>query len=437
RQRLIEPALAWQERPGLSPPSSFPFLSIPAAMTEAEQLQIAKNRSRFLKKNIRPWPSPPSPPGPLPHKGRGGDMRRLRLGYLSADFHNHPTAHLMLGHFKRHDRRRFEVFAYSIGADRDPFYRQRIENDVDHFIDLQFMSYQQAAQRIHDDGIDLLIDLKGHTKLARTQILAYRPAPVQIAWLGYPGSMGADFIDYMVTDRWITPPEQQPYYSEQFIYLPCCYQVNDCEQPIAATTPGRSDHGLPEYGFVFCCFNAHYKIEPRIFAVWMALLKDVSDSVLWLMDEAGRANLQQAAADQGVSPQRLIFAPRLPKPDHLARHRWADLFLDTLYCNAHTTASDALWAGVPVLTCPGQTLASRVSLSLLQAIGLGNDGLIVDSIEQYQQRALELATHPEELGRIRQKLWANRLNQPLFDTDRFVCDFEAALERVWWNGCHG
>ncbi|MBF0160176.1 MAG: tetratricopeptide repeat protein, partial [Magnetococcales bacterium] len=425
RQRMVEPALAWQKDSGILPPIPFPFLSIPD-ITEAEQQRIAQNFSRYIQQTIQPLPDVCCPDSRVDTKNR-----RLRIGYLSSDFRSHAIAHLITGHFRRHDRHRFEVFAYSSGPDDGSIYRRRIEQDVDHFIDLVALSDQEAAHRIRNDAIDLLIDLNGYTQGSRTLILAYRPAPVQVAYLGYPGSMGANFIGYALTDRWVTPPSQQAYYSEKLIDLPHCYQVNDCEQEIAATTGSRSSHGLPEQGFVFCCFNAYHKIEPCIFTVWMTLLQSLPESVLWLMDGSGKANLQQAAIQQGVDPDRLVFAPHLPKPDHLARHRWADLFLDTLYYNAHTTASDALWAGVPLLTCPGQTFASRVGLSLLHALGMENEGLIVDSLGQYQARALELATHPEQLARIRQKLWANRLTYPLFDTDRFVRDFETALEQIW------
>ncbi|MBF0159882.1 MAG: tetratricopeptide repeat protein [Magnetococcales bacterium] len=432
RQRLVEPAIACTEGGLGIPPSPFPFLSMPVAITEEEQLRIARCHSHYLHKTIQPLPQD------YPTRRVNSGSRRLRVGYLSADFHNHATAHLMLGHFKRHDRSRFEVFAYSLGPDDGSFYRQRITSEVDHFVDLRSMTMLGAAQRIQQDGIDLLIDLKGYTRDSRPEILAYRPAPVQAAYLGYPGSMGADFIDAILTDRWVTPPEQQLYYSEKLVYLPHSYQVNDSGQQIASETANRLGHGLPEQGFVFCCFNSHYKIDQRIFAVWMDLLRTLPDSVLWLFDgyPTGKENLRREAAERGVDPQRLVFAPSMPKEQHLARHRWADLFLDTLYYNAHTTASDALWAGVPVLTCPGHTFASRVSVSLLQAIGLQDEGLIVADLDQYRQRALQLATHPDQLAAIRQKLQRNRLTHPLFDTDLFVRDFEAALEQMWrdWLG---
>ncbi|MBF0124606.1 MAG: tetratricopeptide repeat protein, partial [Magnetococcales bacterium] len=316
RQRLVDAALSFQDKNGI-PPSPFPFLSMPVAITEAEQLRIAQLHSDFLSKSVQELPRDDS------NRPVAAASGRLRVGYVSADFHNHATAHLMLGHFKRHNRHRFVVFAYSLGPDDGSFYRQRIKDEVDHFIDLRTLTMREAAQRIRDDGVDLLIDLKGYTRDSRPEIFAYRPAPVQVAYLGYPGSMGADFIDYILTDRWVTPPEQQSCYSEKFIYLPHCYQVNDSEQKIAADTADRAGHGLPQQGFVFCCFNSHYKIDARIFAVWMELLHAVPDSVLWLFDgyATGKENLRRVAAEQGVSPQRLVFAPSMPKEQHLARHR--------------------------------------------------------------------------------------------------------------------
>ncbi|MBF0125421.1 MAG: tetratricopeptide repeat protein, partial [Magnetococcales bacterium] len=426
RQLLIEPALAWSASPTTTPPPLFPFLSIPD-IAETELLPLARANARHKLRHIQPLP----PPLPLWERGTGGEGgQKLRLGYLSYDFRDHPVAHQTLGIFKRHDRRRFEVFAYSSGPDDGSRHRQRIEQGVDHFVDIRQLSDQEAAQRIRSDAIDILIDLNGPTSGLRLEILAYRPAAVQVV---HGASLGADCIDYLLADRFFIPPERQACYHEKVIYLPHSIMATDNEQAIATTTEARTAHGLPEQGLVFCSFSNHYKIEPRVFAVWMALLREIPNSVLWLADGTGRVNLQRAAAEHGVSPQRLVFAPRLPnKADHLARYRWADLFLDTIYSNAQTTACDALWAGVPLLTCSGNTsYASRVSISLLHAIGLENDGLIVASLEEYQQRAIELATHPEELARIRQKLWTNRLTQPLFDTDRFVRDLEAVLEQMW------
>ncbi|MBF0159884.1 MAG: tetratricopeptide repeat protein [Magnetococcales bacterium] len=323
RQKLVEPVLAWREtKDGSSPPEPMLFLVIPD-ITEAEQLSIVTTYARYKQSAIQPLPYD------FDHRRTDPESRRLRVGYISPDFRNHPVAHQMLGLFRRHDRHRFEIFVYSLGQDDGSYYRRRIEDDVDHFVDLRRCHDRDAAQRIRQDGIDLLIDLNGHTGGARTEILAHRPAPVQMVHFF---STGADHIDYLLTDRFFIPPDRQRYYHEKIIYLPNCLIPTDCEQPIAPTTPERRAHGLPEQGFVFCSFSSHYKIEPHGFGVWMALLQGVPGSVLWLSDGPGRANLQRAAAERGINPDRLIFAPRLPdKADHLARHRWADLFLDTLY----------------------------------------------------------------------------------------------------------
>jgi len=365
---------------------------------------------------------------PSPGRARG---ERLRIGYVSSDFYDHATAHLMSSLFALHDRQEFEIFAYSFGPDDGSAYRRRIVRDCDHFVDISEESCIESAKRIARDGIHVLIDLKGYTKDIRPQIFAYRPAPIQVNYLGFPGTMGVDFIDYILTDQVVTPPDQQPFFNERFVYLPHSYQVNDHQQPIPEETPSRSDCGLPKGSFVFCCFNNNYKIEPAVFDVWMRILSQVPDSVLWLLRSSPLAeiNLRKEAAARGIVGERLVFAVRQPKAQHLARHRLADLFLDTHYCNAHTTASDALWAGLPLLTCPGQTFASRVSASLLTAVGLPE--LIAVSLEAYETLALHLATHPDELHRIREKLEANRLTQPLFDTPRFARALEQAYRAMW------
>ncbi|MBF0159881.1 MAG: tetratricopeptide repeat protein [Magnetococcales bacterium] len=422
RSELVEPALAWDAAEGI-PPSPFPFLSLPTDLSEIEQQKIARNFAGYFQRSSRP-------------AGDFSAMRqlsteRLRIGYVSSDFWDHATAHLIQGLFKHHDRKRFETFVYSFGPDDGSSYRQRIAAECDHFVDLRSFQPEEAVRRVYADGIHVLIDLKGYTRDCHPELFACRPAPVQVAWLGYPGSMGSDFIDYIITDRIVTPPDRQFCYSEKFMYLPHSYQINDGGQEVVVAATNRVGHGLPEQGTVFCCFNSHYKIEPRIFSVWMELLRQLSGSVLWLIDGPGRANLQRSAIEWGVAAERLIFAPRLPKREHLARHSLADLFLDTYYYGAHTTASDALWAGVPLLTCSGERFASRVGASLLHAVGLGKEGLVVQSLEDYRQRALELATHPQQLTQIRQKLQKNRLQQPLFDTARFVQDLESALQKMW------
>jgi predicted O-linked N-acetylglucosamine transferase (SPINDLY family) len=362
---------------------------------------------------------------------------RLRIGYLSTDFRPHPVAYLVAELFELHDRDRFEVIAYSIGPDDESDIRHRIIQGVDRFTDLKDLSFADAARRISQDGVDIVIDLNGYTKGCRTEILALRPAPIQVNYLGYPGTMGASFIDYILTDPFLTPPDQQPFFVEKFAYLPDCHQVNPRQRSVAAATsmpvtPIRPECNLPEDAFVFCCFNSPYKFTPAMFDVWMRLLKEIPESVLWL-SEANRwmgANLRREAAAREVDADRLVFAPKLPSlADHLARQRLADLFLDTLPYNAHSTAGDALWAGLPVLTCAGQTYASRVAGSLLTAIGLPE--LITFSLEEYEYRALHLARHPEELASLREKLRINRNTFPLFDTPRFTRHLEAAYFQMW------
>jgi len=420
RESLIEPALTG--RSTSAPPLPFIYLVLPVPISEAEQQTIAHRFAEHVMSQVQCDRFDFSA---HPHH------ERLRIGYLSADFHNHATSHLMLGLFKRHDRTRFEIYAYSIGSDDGSLYRSRIRGEVDHFVDLQALSNTEAATRIHQDEIDILVDLKGYTRDSRPEILVQRPAPLQVAWLGFPGTVGAAFADYIITDRVVSPPERQPFYDETFAYMPHCYQINDNEQAIAADTPTRADCGLPESAFVFCCFCALYKIEPVIFAVWMDLLKAKPDSVLWLLEGQSVAmdNLRQAARTAGVDPARLVFAPHQDKPRHLARHAQADLFLDTYFCNAHTTASDALWAGLPVITCPRDTFATRVCASLLTHVGLPE--LVAASLDAYRTMALDFAASPEKLAALKHKLAGLLKTAPLFDTDGFTRDLEALLARLW------
>lgn len=413
--RLVLPALPW--RAEALPPPCFPFLALPVEVSAAEQRQIADNYARHLSQNA----------GPQFQHAPWRELRRpLRIGYVSADFHNHATAHLMLGLFRRHDRQRVEVWAYSMGADDGSHYRQRIVADCDRFIDIGALSDDAAAARIQADGIDIVVDLKGYTGSARPAIFARRPAPIQVQYLGYPGTMGGDCFDYVIADKVVLPEADIPHFCEAPVWMPHCYQINDIEQPIAAQAPSRSECGLPEQGFVFCCFNSPYKIEPRIFSAWMRLLAAVPEAVLWLYagNATAVANRKAEAAARGIAPARLVFADMLPKDQHLARHRHADLFLDTLYYNAHTTGSDALWAGVPMLTLPGRTFASRVGESLLCAVGLPE--LIVPDLDHYLARAIELAQHPGELAALKARLAANRLTCPLFDTEKFTRGLEYA-----------
>jgi predicted O-linked N-acetylglucosamine transferase (SPINDLY family) len=397
----------------------FAFLSLPTS--PAEQLRCARNY-------VASWLPPMAR---LREQCRFAFVRtakpRLRLGYLSADFRQR----LIDAVFESHDRSRFEVFAYCYGPDDVSAIRRRLVSAFDRFTDISAASFEEAARLINADGIDILIDLQGYTKFARPQILALRPSPVQVNYWGYPGTMGADFMDYIITDRFTTPPAHEPYFAEKIVHLPDCYVPPGHQREISEAAPPRRDLGLPDDVFVFCCFNNSYKLTPTLFDLWMRLLKAIPGSVLWLLaaNSTANANLRMEAQVRGVGAERLVFAPRLPMPQHLARHRQADLFLDTVPVNAHTTCSEALWAGLPVLTCVGETFVSRVAGSLLTAIGLPE--LITYTLEDYESLALRLAQHPAELATLRGRLWQNRLTAPLFDTPRFTRHLETAYQMMW------
>jgi protein O-GlcNAc transferase len=386
----------------------------------------------------RQWAKPIAPPpGDVFRHSPSAERGRIRLGYLSGDFHQHATAHLTAELFERHDRAAFEVIAYSYGGDDMSPMRRRLDRAFDRFVDVRALSYRQAAERIRTDEVDILIDLKGYTYRARPQIIAYRPAPVQVSYLGYPASMGADFVDYIVVDSHVVPDTESVFFSEKLVRLPGCYQVNDSRRAISASPPSRQDCGLPPDALVFCSFNNSYKITPVFFDIWMRLLAAVPGSVLWLLEanDLVRRNLRREAERRGIVADRLVFAPLLPPAEHLARHRQADLFLDTLPCSAHTTASDALWTGLPVLTCTGGSFAGRVAGSLLMAIGLPE--LITGSLEEYEQLALDLAGSPRRLIELRERLQQNRGKTALFDPCRFARNIEAAYVQMWsawWAG---
>ena len=395
--------------------STQPWVLVGLPSSAGEQLQCA-----------RLWVAEKFPPSRQTiWQGEKYRHDKIRIGYVSADFHQHATSYLMAGMFECHDKSGFEVTAISIGPQDNSEMRQRLKNSFAAFVDAATLNDDEIASLIKEREIDLLIDLKGFTQDARTGVFARRPAPVQVNYLGYPGTMGADYIDYIIADRTVISGEARKFYSEKLVILPNCYQVNDRNRVISDKAFRRSDFGLPSQGFVFCCFNNNYKIIPRLFESWMRILKQIEGSVLWLLhDNASAArNLRAEAVARGVSPDRLVFAERLPLPEHLARHQLADLFLDTLPCNAHTTASDALWAGLPVLTCLGETFAGRVAASLLSAIGLPE---LVTTEDAYEDMAIDLARHPEKLTLIKRTLAANRLTAPLFDTARFTGHIEAA-----------
>lgn len=403
-----------------------PFSALSMPTSTAEQLEIA---SAWATARFSLYSAGRAPLG-FDFSARPR-RERLRVGYLSWDFHQHATAYLMAELLDLHDRRRFEVIAYSYGPDDGSAIRKRIRNACERFVDITGESHLAAAQRIYRDEVDILVDLKGYTIGARTPIVALRPAPVQLNWLGYPGTMGMDCIDYIIADPFLIPPEMACFYREKVVRLPHCYQVNDRKREVSEHTPTRAACGLPDRGFVFACFNQTYKILPDVFALWMRLLNAVPDSTLWLL-ETNRwavANLRQAAAAAGVAPERLVFAPRKPMPEHLARYRLADLAVDTFPYTSHTTASDALWAGCPLVTCAGETFASRVAGSILISAGLGE--LVTHSFGNYERVAIELARSPERLRSLRQRLAAARGACPLFDTPRFVSDLERAYQEMF------
>jgi tetratricopeptide (TPR) repeat protein len=356
---------------------------------------------------------------------------KIRIGYFSADFHHHATSLLMAGLFERHDKERFELFAFSFGPDKQDAMRQRLLSAFDHFFDVKDKIDEEIAHLSRSWDIDIAVDLKGYTQDSRTGIFAYRAAPIQVNYLGYPGTMGVPYMDYLIADPILIPASSRQYYSEKIAYLPDCYQVNDRCRKISDRVFTRIEVGLPEEGFVYCCFNNNYKITPNMFDSWVRILRAVPGSVLWLFEENPTAaeNLRNEAEIRGLDANRLVFAQRMELPEHLARHRLADLFLDTLPCNAHTTASDALWAGLPVLTQKGESFAARVAASLLTAINLPE--LITNTAEEYEALAIRLASHPEQLSAIKAKLQRNRLATPLFDTDRYTMHLEQLYSRMY------
>jgi protein O-GlcNAc transferase len=397
-----------------------PFYLLSTPASASDQLICAQQWIRPIR---------PPPQAVFDHQPRAG-RERIRLGYLSGDFHQHATAQLMAELFERHDRDRFEVFAYSYGPDDQSPMRVRLASAFDRFVDIRALSHRNAAELIHADKVDILVDLKGYTQHARPAISAYRPAPVQVSYLGFSATMGADFIDYIIVDPFVVPPSQQPFFAERLVHLPGSYQVNDRRREVARA-PSRGDCGLPAEGLVFCSFNNSYKISPAVFDIWIRLLRSVPGSVLWLLEanELVKGNLRSEAEKRGVDSGRLIFAPVVALAEHLGRHRHADLFLDTLPCNAHTTASDALWAGLPVLTCCGDTFAGRVAGSLLMAVGMPE--LVTGSLAEYEQAALALARTPQRLTELRQELERNRDTSALFDLPKCTGNIEAAYTRMW------
>jgi predicted O-linked N-acetylglucosamine transferase (SPINDLY family) len=399
-------------------PLSLPYAIVAIPSSPAEQLQCAR---RYVQEQ---------PAYPPLWQGEIYTHDRLRVAYLSADFNEHPTAYLTAGLFELHDKTRFEITALSFGQNDKSPVRRRLEAAFEHFIDVRDTSDQEIAALMRRSEIDIAVDLMGFTKDNRLGVLARRAAPIQANYLGYPGTMGATYMDYILADATVVPEDHDAFYAERVVRIPGTYQINDNRRAVSQHTPTRGECGLPQNAFVFCCFNNPQKITPEIFDIWMRLLRATEGSVLWLItgNAKAAANLRLEAEKRGVAPERLIFAPKASVADHLARHRLADLCLDTLPYNAHTTASDALWAGLPVLTCLGETFAGRVAASLLKAIGL--DELVTRTLAEYEALALRLAREPAYLAALKDRLIRNRDGSLLFDTQRATHNIEIAYQTM-------
>jgi predicted O-linked N-acetylglucosamine transferase (SPINDLY family) len=395
-----------------------PFALLAIDVTPALQRHIGTLRVQANTAGLKPLPpAPPRRPG------------RIRVGYLSDDFYQHATSVLLAGMLEHRDRDHFDVTLYSHGRDDGTYMAQRMRRACDRFVDVTHLSNLEIARQMRDDGLDIVIDLKGHTRNTRFELLALRPAPVQAAYLGYPATTGADFIDYLIGDPVVTPLAHAADFSEHIAQLPGCYQPNDRAR-VLPDSPGRASVGLPEDAVVLCCFNQTYKISPHMLDLWARILLEAPNTVLWLLawNPRARSNLERELEHRGISPQRIFWAVKLGLDDHLARLRCADLFLDTWPCNAHTTASEALWAGVPVLTVPGPTFASRVAASLVHACGLPE--FACDSEAAYIELAVALAQAPATLANVKSYLEHNRLQLRPFDPERLAREFDALLLRM-------
>ncbi len=395
-----------------------PFALISIESTPLQQRRLGERRVDGMTRHIVPLP----PAGPR----RPG---RIRVGYLSADFYHHATAVLMAELLERRDTTRFETFLYSHSRDDDSEIGRRVRAAAEHFVDVRGIGNCAVAKRMREDGIDILIDLKGHTRDSRVDLMAYRPAPMQATYLGYPATTGASFIDYFIGDRVTTPLAHAAHFTEHIAQLDGCYQPNDAARPLPPCPP-RAALGLPDDAVVLCCFNQTYKLSPHMLDCWAKILASAPRAVLWMLEwnPHAKANLLRELAARGVAPERVHFAAKLDLASHIARLRAADLFLDTWPCNAHTTASEALWAGVPVLTVPGPTFASRVAASLVAACGLGE--LACPDDEHYVELATALANEPETLQGIKAHLEVNRRTRPLYDAERLARDMDALLTRM-------
>jgi protein O-GlcNAc transferase len=402
-------------------PGEDPFVNVIRLPNSKKNFEVARSWSRDLEASIHQKKT---------FKKSKKNGEKLNIGYLSAHFHNHPTSHLISKLFELHDRNKFNIFVYSVGPDDGSIYYKKIRKSCDKFTDLYNSNFSDSAVAINKDKIDILVDLDGYTDNNKLQILALKPAPIQIAYLGFPGTTGAKFIDYIIADKIVIPRKNAKYFSEKIIYLPVSYQVNDNSQEISSKKYARKDFGLPEGSFVFASFNGIYKIEPKLFDIWMNILKRVPNGTLWLLktNDLAEKNLRNEARKRGINPNRLIFTERLAKDKHLARLALADLALDTFTCNGHTSTSDALWAGVPVVTLQGKHFASRVSSSLLTAVGL--PGLITHSPKEYEGLAVSLAKNPQKLNAIHKSLFINLKSCPLFNTERFAQNLEVIFNTI-------
>ncbi|TNE64772.1 MAG: tetratricopeptide repeat protein [Alphaproteobacteria bacterium] len=393
------------------------------AMEDAPERQLLRSRN-WARSSYKQQPLPlPARPKARPD--------RLRIGYFSADFHDHATLYLMAGLFRHHDKRRFDIRAYSYGSIEAGAMRTQLQETVDQFTDIRALGGKEVAGLARAHGLDIAIDLKGYTAGSRSQLFAYRLAPLQISMVGYCSTMGADFIDYMVTDPLVVPEGERAHYSESMLWMPDFYLPTDDRRRIAETATTRADFGLPEDGFVFCSFNKPYKVSPREFDIWMRLLHRVEGSVLWQLkpNKWAQANMQKEAAARGIDPARLVFAPWAPSAEHLARHKHADLFLDTFVVNGHTTAVDALWTGLPLISRPGRQLAARVAASCLTALGL--EDLVAQDDAAYEALAYALATDPGRLSDVRARIEANKHSHALFDSQRYTRHFEQGLDSAY------
>lgn len=424
-------------------PSVQPFHAIAYPLDPMLALEISRKYAQHCSVVASRFSLPPfTHPMPIPIKG-GGRNGRLRIGYVSSDFGNHPLSHLMGSVFGMHDTENVEVFCYALSPNDGSEWRLRTQSEAEHFIDVSAMSSDMIARLINENQIQILINLNGYTKGARNEIFAMQPAPIQVSYMGFPGTTGATYIDYLVTDEFVSPTKFSHIYSETLVHLPHCYFVNDYKQKNRdvldpACQPKRSDYGLPEDKFIFAFFNQLYKIDPEIFITWCNILKRVPNSALWLLrfPAAGEPRLRAYAAAQGVQPDQIIFTDVAMKSEHIKRSALADLFLDSPLCNAHTTGTDVLWAGLPMVTLPLEKMATRVAGSLCLATGLGEE-MIVSSMKEYEERAVSLALNRSKLQDLTHRLKASRLTCPLFDTARWVRNLERAYFKMWNLYCLG